>query len=109
MSLQENEESHKDEIEVLVSKVEEAKAEVAKLHEKLTRTTAEHDSKMDEVLASRKSEVNSLQDKISEKERVIVDLEACKAELNSEIQSLKTSTNDEIKVSSVLNISSRTT
>ena len=36
-SFRENEESHKEEIEILVSKIEQAKAEISDLNEKLAR------------------------------------------------------------------------
>ena len=64
-SFKENEEQHKDEVEILVTKVEEAKVEISELREAMARARAEHDTKLDEIKVGRKTEVNSLQDQAS--------------------------------------------
>jgi hypothetical protein len=63
-SFRETSEGHKDEIEVLVSKVESAKKEVSDLHEGLAKVKAEHAMAIDEMLKTRKTEINSLQDEV---------------------------------------------
>ena len=63
-SFRETSEGHKEEIEVLVSKVESAKKEVSELHESLAKVKAEHATAVDEMLKTRKTEINSLQDEV---------------------------------------------
>ena len=64
-SFRETSEGHKEEIEVLVSKVEEAKNEVSELHETLARVKAEHATAVDEMIKTRKTEINALQDEVT--------------------------------------------
>ena len=53
---------------------------------------------MDEFHATKKTEVNSLQDLISEKDRTIVDLNAQISSLSSQMSSVSTSAEDETKM-----------
>ena len=98
-SFKENEEQHREEVEILVTKVEEAKVEISELREAAARARAEHDTKLDEIKVGRKTEVNSLQDQLSERDRTILDLEASVSELKSKVQSMEASATDEAKVS----------
>eukprot|EP00096_Caligus_rogercresseyi_P007482 TRINITY_DN25350_c0_g1_i1.p1 TRINITY_DN25350_c0_g1~~TRINITY_DN25350_c0_g1_i1.p1 ORF type:complete len:766 (-),score=284.38 TRINITY_DN25350_c0_g1_i1:94-2391(-) len=93
-----NDESHKSEVEVLVSKVEDAKAEVIDLNEKLAKTRAEHYSKLDELKLEKKTEVNHLQDLLSERDRDIVDLKASIHELGNQVKDVSRSSGDEVKL-----------
>lgn len=95
---QETEEGHKDEIEVLVRKVEEAKRENQDLAEALAKTRAEHDEKLDEMKIGRKTEVHALQDQVSERDRRIVDFQAAVSDLEGQIQSVRTSSENEVKL-----------
>ena len=52
------------------------------------RTRAEHIAKVDELVASKKVEVNSLQDQCSEKDRQILDMEAQVSDLNNRLSAL---------------------
>merc|ERR1712150_273233 len=97
-SIHENDESHKEEIEILVTKVEDAKNEISELSEALARTRAEHITKIDDMLAQKKDEVNVLQDKISERDRVILDFESNISDLSAKITDLETSAQDETKL-----------
>ena len=62
------------------------------------RTKADHVSTLDEFHATKKTEVNSLQDLISEKDRTIVDLNAQISSLSSQMSSVSTSAEDETKM-----------
>lgn len=64
-SFRETSECHKEEIEVLVSKVETAKKEVSDLHETVARMKTQHATNIDEMITARKQEINSLQDEVS--------------------------------------------
>ena len=57
-------EGHKEEIEVLVSKIENAKQEVSDLHETVAKLKAEHATNVDEMIKTRKTEINALQDEV---------------------------------------------
>merc|ERR1712241_153765 len=94
-SIHESDEAHSAEIEILVSKVEEAKSEISEISETLARTRAEHIAKVDELVASKKVEVNLLQDQCSEKDRQILDMEAQVSEINNQLSALSNSAQDE--------------
>ena len=64
----------------------------------LYRTKADHVNTLDEFHATKKTEVNSLQDLISEKDRTIVDLNAQISSLSSKMSSVSTSAEDETKM-----------
>ncbi|TRY77089.1 hypothetical protein TCAL_02709 [Tigriopus californicus] len=97
-SFKETEEQHKDEVEVLVSKVEEAKQEISELSETLAKTIADHDAKLDDMKIGRKTEVNTLQDQISERDRAILDLKATLEGMQTQVASLTSSQVDEAKI-----------
>ena len=97
-SFRETEESHKDEIEILVSKIEQAKQEISDLNENLARTKAEHISTLDEFHANKKSEVHNLQDQVSEKDRIVLDLQAQISTLGAKLSSATSSAEDETKM-----------
>ena len=63
-SFRETAEGHKEEIEVLVSKIENAKQEVSDLHETVAKLKAEHATNVDEMIKTRKTEINALQDEV---------------------------------------------
>ena len=45
-SFKENEENHKEEVEILITKVEDAKAEVTELHGQMSKLKSDHDAKI---------------------------------------------------------------
>ncbi|CAB4067834.1 CLIP1 [Lepeophtheirus salmonis] len=93
-----NDESHNSEVEILVSKVEDAKIEIIDLNEKLARTKADHDSKIDELKLEKKVEVNNLQDLLSERDRDIVDHKAKISELENQITDIIRTSEDEVNL-----------
>ena len=62
------------------------------------RSKAEHINTLDEFHSSKKSEVHNLQDKISEKDRTILDLQAQISNLSSTLSSKTSSAEDETKM-----------
>jgi predicted nuclease with TOPRIM domain len=62
------EESHKEEVEDLISKNELLNKRIGELSEKMARQTAECDSKLDEMFKAKKSEVGELKSQLAEKE-----------------------------------------
>ena len=85
-------------IEILVSKIEQAKQEISDLNENLARTKAEHISTLDEFHANKKSEVHNLQDQVSEKDRIVLDLQAQISTLGAKLSSATSSAEDETKM-----------
>lgn len=59
--------------------------------------------KIDEMTLGRKTEVNSLQDQLSERDRTILDLKANITDFEKEMESLKNSASDEAKITQVTN------
>ena len=97
-SFKEVKDGHRDEIEILVSKVETANSTVTTLHESLARTKVDHDTRMDELMSSHKSQMNILQDKIAEKEQTILDLNAKISDIEGKLSVTLSTMNDEAKV-----------
>jgi chromosome segregation ATPase len=97
-SFKETNDTHKEEIEVLISKVETANSSIANLHETLARTTADHDTRIDELMSSHKSQMNNVQDRLSEKEQNILELNAKISDVEGKLSMTVSSMNDEAKV-----------
>merc|ERR1712227_1034063 len=70
------EEKHQEEIEELIVKNENLNSCIGSLKETIAKQTADFDSKMDELIKSKKIEINDLKDKVSEKEVQILDMQA---------------------------------
>ena len=62
------------------------------------RTKAEHISTLDEFHATKKSEVHNLQDQVSEKDRIVLDLQAQISTLGAKLSSATSSAEDETKM-----------
>ena len=97
-SFKEVKDNHKDEIEVLISKVEEANSTIGTLHETIAVSKASHDTKVDELLSNHKSQTNNLQDSLSEKEQIILDLNAKISNVEGKLSVTLSSMDDETKV-----------
>jgi len=69
------EEAHREEVEILVSKNETLSAKIGELSEKIALQTSEYDSKIDEIMKAKKTEVGELKDRVSGQEAAVLDLE----------------------------------
>ena len=70
------EERHQEEVEELITKNEALGENIGKLKETIAKQTSEFDSKIDDITKTKKAEVNSVKDQLSEKEIQVMDLEA---------------------------------
>jgi len=70
------EEKHKEEVEELITKNENLNSTICNLKETIAKQTAEFDSKMDEIVKNKKTEINNMKDQLSEKEINVMDLQA---------------------------------
>ena len=63
-------------MEELITKNEALGENIGKLKETIAKQTSEFDSKIDDITKTKKAEVNSVKDQLSEKEIQVMDLEA---------------------------------
>jgi len=70
------EEKHQEEVEELITKNENLSSTISNLKETMAKQTAEFDAKMDDILKNKKADINNMKDQLSEKEIVIMDLQA---------------------------------
>jgi len=85
----EAEEKHHEEIEELITKNESLGSTISNLKETMAKQTAEFDSKMDDILKSKKTDINNLKDQLSEKEITIMDLQANIKTLDEKLHNLE--------------------
>jgi len=91
----EMEESHREEVEALITKNETLNTKIGELQEKIALQLSEFDAKTDEITRTKKTEVNDLKDQLNEKETTLLDQELRLKSLAAELTSLQSTLDGE--------------
>jgi len=83
------EEKHQEEVEDLITKNESLGSNISNLKETIAKQTAEFDSKMDEIIKNKKTDINNMKDQLSEKEIAVMDLQANIKNLEEKMHNLE--------------------
>lgn len=94
------EEKHQEEVEELITKNESLGSTISTLKETIAKQTAEFDSKMDEILKNKKTDINNMKDQLSEKEIVVMDLQASIKTLEEKMHNLESTMEGEATLAS---------
>jgi len=94
------EEKHQEEVEELITKNEDLGSKISDLKETIAKQTAEFDSKMDDILKSKKMDINNMKDQLSEKEILVMDLEANIKTFEEKVRNLESTMEGEANLAS---------